>query len=70
MANQLCVQIMVLTSGLFDIVDVSNLQRYVIQEFRRRHEWADNYSKENDLSEKEAKRARYKKLNHFNMQSA
>jgi len=34
MANQLCVQIMVLTSGLFDIVDVSNLQRYVINEFK------------------------------------
>ena len=61
---------MVLTSGLFDIVDVSNLQKYVIAEFKKRHQWADEYSKSQGLNEKETKRARYRKLNHFNMQSA
>lgn len=36
-ACQLCVQIMVQISGQYDIIDVANLQRFVIEEFRQRH---------------------------------
>lgn len=36
-ACQLCVQIMVHISGLYDIIDVANLQKFVINEFKQRH---------------------------------
>ena len=50
-ACQLCVQIMVQISGQYDIIDVTNLQRFVIEEFKQRHIQLDELTRRARLRE-------------------
>lgn len=36
-ASQVCVKIMVQISGQYDVIDVAQLQKFVIDEFKNRH---------------------------------
>jgi len=68
-ANQLCIMVLDQMKTLFDVIDVVQLQKFVINEFRERHQLIydmHNFNKQNGI-EKEIKRYH---VDHQNMQSA
>lgn len=68
-ANQLCIMVLDQIKGYLDVVDIVQLQKFVIQEFRERHQHLVELHKFNKLQGVEEEIRRYK-INHMNMQSA
>jgi hypothetical protein len=68
-ANQLCIMVLDQIKTLFDVVDVVQLQKFVINEFKERHEHLLDLHKYNKLNGIDAQVKRYH-VDHTNMQSA
>ena len=68
-ANQFCIMIMDQTKTLFDVVDVVQLQQFVIREFRERHQALLDFHKSSKEKGITVEFKRYR-INHLNMQSA
>ena len=68
-ACQLCIMILDNIKTMFDVVDIVQLQKFVIQEFRDRHQHLyDQHTKNREQGNTTAVK-RYQ-INHLNMQSA
>lgn len=69
-ANQLCIMILDQIKTLLDVVDVVQLQKFVIQEFRERHQHLYELHKKNrEQGYNQVVIKRYH-IDHLNMQSA
>jgi hypothetical protein len=68
-ANQYCIMIIDQIKTLFDVVDVVSLQKFVIHEFRERHQLLYDMHKYNKARGSADEIKRYQ-INHMNMQSA
>mmetsp|Transcript_7746 Transcript_7746/g.12999 ORF Transcript_7746/g.12999 Transcript_7746/m.12999 type:complete len:260 (+) Transcript_7746:508-1287(+) len=69
-ANQFCIMIFDQVKTLFDVIDVVQLQQFVIREFRERHQFLLDMHRENQQLNGNSEVFKRYKLNHLNMQSA
>lgn len=68
-ANQYCIMMIDQIKTLFDVIDVVTLQKFVIREFRERHQLLYDLHKYNKARGSNDEVKRYQ-VNHMNMQSA